>query len=129
MTADRVFEGETLLEGQVAAAEHALLGPPYGEGADKLDVLEAPACEDFAILARQYESIRARARDPIERLRLISHTYLDYARANPELFRMMFLFAPQSPEGGGIPPGAQAFRSAASSVEEAIAAGRCGRET
>lgn len=89
---------------------------------DKLDLLEAVAAGEFERLTREYDAIRVR--DPIERLRLISHTYLDYARSNPELFRMMFLFPPHSDVSGDVPPGARAFRSAASSVEDAIASGR-----
>jgi len=92
---------------------------------DKLDLLRAVAASEFERLIRQYEGVGGE--EPIARLCKISYVYVDYARNNPELFRVMFLFPPGvgDPEYGESNTFAdRAFRSVAKIAEEAIEQGK-----
>lgn len=91
---------------------------------DKLDLLRAVAAQEYEHRVAHYEAIDEP--NPLDRLRRISHAYVDYARNNPELFRLTLLFPPI---GGGTEDsdelryGRRAFDIAADAVEESIAQG------
>lgn len=92
---------------------------------DKLDLLRAVAALEFERLIRTYESVGGA--EPIERLYNISYAYVDYARNNPELFRVMFLFPPgvDDPQFGEHNSWAdRSFRTAARVAEQAIEQGK-----
>lgn len=99
----------------------------YAHVADKGDLLRALAEEEFATLEERFRA--AASDDPLDHLRATAREYVGYARERPELFRLMFLFAPAMGEGVGIPtalelPAAtQAFGSAVEAVEKAAASG------
>ena len=67
--------------------------------------------------------------DPVARIRAQGRAYVEHARANPEMFRVMFLFPPDLGGGRDLPPGVElpgatrTFAAAATAVEDAIAAG------
>lgn len=92
---------------------------------DKLDLLRSVAAGEFERLIRRYETVAGD--EPIEMLVNISYVYVDYARNNPELFQVMFLFPP-----GVDDPGLgehnqlsdRAFKTAARIAEQAIDAGK-----
>lgn len=79
----------------------------YAHFADKDDLLRAVAEQEFDELSRQFESIDRDFADgpPIERIRAHCRHYVQKARTEPELFRVMFLFPPDFGEIGTIPPG------------------------
>ena len=64
----------------------------YVEG--KGDLLQAVAEGEFESLIALFEADQAATDDTVERIRRASHTYVSYARDNPELFKVMFLFPP-----------------------------------
>lgn len=100
----------------------------YAHVEDKLDLLRAVAEGEYARAAERYRAIETD--DPIERLRHISHSYVAYARANPELFRVMFMFPPVIASKTGTAQGAsaqQAFDLAAREVERAMEQGKIRR--
>ena len=91
----------------------------------KLDLLRTVAAGEFERLIREYESIGGT--EPIERLCKISYVYVDYARNNPELFQVMFMFPPgiDDPEFGEHNRWSdRAFRTAAQIAEQAIEEGK-----
>lgn len=97
----------------------------YAHVADKGDLLRAIAEAGFGDLVGRYGVITAT--DPVERLRALSHTYVDYALEEPEIFRLMFLFRPRGIEvaeaDNELDLATQAFEMAAAAVSDAIAAG------
>jgi AcrR family transcriptional regulator len=97
----------------------------YAYVTDKEDLLRGVAEGEFdrLILAMQ----TADDADPVERLRQTSRAYVDHALARPELFRTMFLFAPDlalaGTTGHELPKATVAFATALELVSEAIAVG------
>ncbi len=60
---------------------------------DSLDgLLRALAEHQFEELARRFAGVRARK--PANRVRALSRVYIDYAREEPALFRLLFRFPP-----------------------------------
>lgn len=92
---------------------------------DKLDLLRTIAAGEFERLIHKYESVGGT--EPIEQLCKISYVYVDYARNNPELWQVMFLFPPgiDDPELGEHNKFSdRAFRTAARIAEQAIEDGK-----
>ena len=64
--------------------------------------------------------------DPLERIRAGCRAYVDHARENPELFKLMFRFRPvitSSPRGDEFAAATRSFQRGSAAVEDAIAAG------
>ncbi|HRW38909.1 MAG: TetR/AcrR family transcriptional regulator [Acidimicrobiales bacterium] len=98
----------------------------YAHVRDKKDLLRAIAEVEFDHLVARFDAVDAT--DPIDRIRAHGRAYVEHARAQPELFRVMFLFPPEAipadvPEEARLPGATKAFAAAASAVDEAIASG------
>ena len=64
---------------------------PYRHFADKSDLLAALAVSGYQdLLNTLTEAGKAAGSDPRQRLIAFAHSYVDYAGANPELFKLMF---------------------------------------
>ena len=92
---------------------------------DKRDLLRGVAELEFRRLAARFEQIDDP--DPVERMRQMSHAYVEQALAEPELFRTMFQFSPDlaigTPTGAEDELATSVFELALSSVVEAIDSG------
>lgn len=96
----------------------------YAHVEDKQDLLRAVAEREFAQLVAEYH--QSGSDDPVDRIRSQSLAYIAYARREPELFRVMFLFPPglrdvELPDGVEFPAATEAFSMAAAAVDEAVA--------
>src|SRR5829696_6716906 len=60
---------------------------------DKHDLLRAIADDEFHELIARFHQVQDD--DPVERVRGYCRAYIDHALANPELFKVMFLFRPR----------------------------------
>jgi len=98
----------------------------YAHVSDKAALLRLVAEAEFDALIDRLEAVDEP--DPVDRLRAYGRAYVAHARANPELFRTMFLFPPDVLADGmedyELPVASKTFGLAASAVEEAVAAGR-----
>ncbi|MGI9324706.1 MAG: TetR/AcrR family transcriptional regulator [Pseudomonadales bacterium] len=121
-----IAEGhEALSLRNLAAHLNVTAAALYAYVDDKLDLLRAVAGGEFERLIRLYESVAGN--EPIERLCKISYVYVDYARNNPELFTVMFMFPPGVDDpllGGHNVRADRSFRSVAAIVEQAIEQGK-----
>ena len=92
---------------------------------DKRDLLRGVAELEFRRLSARFEQIDDP--DPVERMRQMSHAYVEQALAEPELFRTMFQFSPDlaigTPTGAEDELATSVFELALSSVVEAIDSG------
>ena len=92
---------------------------------DKRDLLQAVAEQEFAALLARFDEVRDA--DPAARLRGYCRAYLDHARANPELYEVMFVFPPEltSTVGAGdeLAMATKTFTLPASAIAEAIEQG------
>jgi AcrR family transcriptional regulator len=94
----------------------------YAHVRDKQDLLRAVVDIEIEGLAASFEEFEDL--DPVERIRAHSRAYVAYARANPELFRVMLLVPPAGLPGGiPLPATTNAFAAAVRAVDEAIATG------
>lgn len=99
----------------------------YAHVADKRDLLRAIAEQEFDRLVDRFDAVTED--DPIARIRAFGRAYVDHARSDPELYRVMFLFSPDLgglapvPEGTELPAATKAFAAAAGAVEEAVRSG------
>lgn len=98
----------------------------YAHVRNKRDLLRSIAELEFERLLADFAA--RRITDPTERVRAHLHAYVDYARREPELFRVMFLFPPglrdaAVPDDLALPAATEAFASAAEAVGAAAAAG------
>jgi AcrR family transcriptional regulator len=98
----------------------------YGYVHSKQDLLWALAATEIEQLAARFAEVDEP--DPIERIRAHSRAYVTYARESPELFQVMLLAPPALPVSGlplesSVPATTVAFSTAASAIEDAIAAG------
>ena len=72
---------------------------PYRHFSDKAELLAALATRGYRKLLAELESAARRAGDnPIEQMHAFAHSYINYAVANPELFKLMFGPTLQPPE-------------------------------
>lgn len=98
----------------------------YAHVRSKQDLLRAIAEGEFERLVARFDAVVAD--DPIERIRAHGRAYVEHARAQPELFRLMFLFPPEMipadvPDDVRLPGATKAFAAAAGAVEAAIETG------
>jgi AcrR family transcriptional regulator len=97
----------------------------YAYVSDKRDLLAAVAQEEFDQLISAFEGVTDV--DPVDRTRAYCRAYVAHARANPELFKTMFLFQPDlgvgEPPASGSPSATAAFELPAAALREAIDAG------
>lgn len=110
---------------RIAAALDVTAPALYAYVTDKSDLLRAVAEGELAELIERFDAIDEA--DPVVRLAAYCRAYVDHARANPQLYPVMFLFppdfAPGAPEGAEIPMASQAFAISAGAVAEAIGSG------
>jgi AcrR family transcriptional regulator len=110
---------------KLAAALGVTAPALYAYVDDKRDLLRGVAELEFRRLSARFEQIDDA--DPVERMRQMSHAYVEQALAEPELFRTMFQFSPDLAIGGTT--GAEdelatsVFELALSSVVQAIDSG------
>jgi AcrR family transcriptional regulator len=97
----------------------------YAYVSDKRDLLGAVAQEEFDQLIEAFEAVADD--DPVARTRAYCRAYVAHARANPELFKTMFLFQPDlgvgEPPTSVSPSATAAFELPAAALREAIDAG------
>lgn len=100
----------------------------YAYVRDKHDLLRAIADDEFNDLIARFHEVQGD--DPVERTRGYCRAYIDHALANPELFKVMFLFQPRiglgtSPNAGDdLPSATEAFTLPAAALADAIESGR-----
>jgi AcrR family transcriptional regulator len=98
----------------------------YAYVRDKRDLLRAIADQEFTELIARFREVDAE--DPLERTRGYCRAYVDHAVANPELFRVMFLFRPSIDGASGssddLPSATDAFRLPADALVSAVEQGR-----
>lgn len=124
-----VAEGLAAVSLRRLAARLGVTAPAlYAHVDSKDDLIGALADDEFARLIEHME-LRTAADpgavdDPIERIRVQSRAYVEYALANPTLFHVMFVFRPDAvpqPNAVELPMASKAFAIAAVAVEDAIA--------
>jgi AcrR family transcriptional regulator len=99
----------------------------YAYVRDKRDLLRAIADQEFTALITRFREVDAT--DPLERTRGYCRAYIDHAVANPELFRVMFLFRPTIDGAGAgssddLASATEAFRLPAEALVAALADGQ-----
>lgn len=90
----------------------------------KADLLRLIAERQFRDLIARFEAVDPS--DPIERIRGLASAYVDHALADPELFKVLFLFPPAmvaADQGAELSAATEAFAMAAQSVVDAQASG------
>ncbi|MBK6671206.1 MAG: TetR/AcrR family transcriptional regulator [Actinobacteria bacterium] len=122
----RVGGLESLSLRRLAARLGVTAAALYAHVTDKRDLLRGVAEIELAKLAEAY--VQDPDMDPVQRLREQASAYIDHARAEPELFRVMFLFPPQLPDSNvptesALPAATTAFALAHSAVVTAMRAG------
>jgi AcrR family transcriptional regulator len=98
----------------------------YAHVEDKRDLLRTLAEGEFDRLVARFDAVHVA--DPVARIRAHGRAYIEHAREEPELFRIMFLFPPdlgggETPEGEELPGATKAFTLAAAAVAEAVESG------
>jgi AcrR family transcriptional regulator len=122
-----VAEGLEGLSLRRLAARLGVTAPAlYAHVRDKQDLLRALAEGEFDALVARFAEVDDP--DPVARIKGHGRAYVQHARDNPELFRVMFLFPPELspasvPAGVELPGATRAFAAAAEAVEDAIASG------
>ena len=110
---------------RIAAALDVTAPALYAYVTDKGDLLRAVAEVELTALIERFEAIDEA--DPVARVEAYCRAYIDHARANPELYPVLFIFppdfAPGAPEGAEIPTASKAFAISAGAVTEAIESG------
>jgi len=94
----------------------------YVRGKDELT--RAVAEEEFARFMRRLDSVEHG--EPLERIRADCRAYVDHARQNPELFKLMFRFRPvitEEPRGDEFAAATRSFQRGSAAVQDAIDAG------
>ena len=115
-----VADGLEALSLRRLAARLGVTAPAlYAHVRDKQDLLRAVAEGEFDALLERFDQITAT--DPVERIKAQGRAYVQHARENQQLFRVMFLFPPELtpatlPEGIQLPGATRAFEVAAASV-------------
>lgn len=101
----------------------------YAHFRSKDDLVRAVAHQEFDQFIEHYSKITEP--DPVERLRYISRHYVQYAKENAELFKLMLTFPPGffrrdffDPSSTSSSFGARLFRPRARAVGEAMETGR-----
>jgi AcrR family transcriptional regulator len=98
----------------------------YAHVEDKQDLLRAVAETGFRELVDRFD--RVDDPDPVDRLRGYGRAYVDHALADPEMFRVMFLYRPEALEvpdvDNELAAATDAFARPNEAVHAAIADGR-----
>lgn len=98
----------------------------YAHVEDKEDLLRAVAESGFRDLVARFDLVDAE--DPVERLRQYGRAYVAQALADPEVFRIMFLYRPAALEvpdvDNELAAATEAFGRPGEAVRAAIASGR-----
>ena len=113
---------------RVAEAIDYSPGTIYLHFPDKESLIKEVCEADFAHLAQRIAKIAATA-DPVERLRRVALAYFDFALANPNHYRVMFMadrppVAPDSVRHDRHDPQQDAYTFLRMTVAECIATGR-----
>jgi AcrR family transcriptional regulator len=103
----------------------------YTHFTDKDDLLRAIAERQFGGLIERYHEIDEAAdpEHPLDRVMAQCRAYVRMSQEDPELFRVMFLFAPdfggalEVPVGSELPAATLAFQTAVDALRDAIALG------
>ena len=102
----------------------------YAHVEDKGDLLRAIAETGFADLVERYRAIEVT--EPLERVRALTIAYVDEALAEPELFRLMFLFRPREIAAGEadnvLEAATEAFEFPLAAINDAVSAGALHRD-
>ncbi len=110
---------------RIASALDVTAPALYAYVTDKNDLLRAVAEGELEALIDRFEQVDEA--DPVARVAAHCRAYIEHARANPELYPVMFIFppdfAPGAPEGTEIPTASKAFAISAGAVTEAIESG------
>ena len=110
---------------QIAATLDVTAPALYAYLADKGDLLRAVAEDELAALITRFEEVDDA--DAVDRVRAYFRAYVDHARANPELYPVMFLFPPvvdpATTIGREIPMATTAFTLPSEAVTEAVGSG------
>ena len=97
----------------------------YAHVEDKEDLLRAVAETGFATLVERLGEVSDP--DPVERLRAYGRLYVEQALADPEVFRVMFMYRPGALQVEGVnnelPAATEAFARPGEAVAAAIADG------
>jgi AcrR family transcriptional regulator len=122
-----VAEGLEALSLRRVAANLGVTAPAlYAHVADKDDLVRAVAEREFERLTALLEEVLATETDPLLQIRAQGRAYVAHARANPALFRVMFVFRPSwspQPLAEELPAATKAFAAAAGPVEAAVEQG------
>ena len=118
-------EGLESLSLRGVAARMGVTAPAlYAHVDDKLDLMRKLGEDGFERLIRKFAPIDTTR--PMEQIRQIATAYLAFARANPEQFRVMFLFPTPivgPPKPDSLLNSGRAYGIASAAVERAIEAG------
>ncbi len=95
---------------------------------DKQALFEELCQQDFQGLAQAFQRI-ARIEDPVERLKNIGHTYVQYALEHPNHYRLMFMtpHPPHPPDAGRAHkgnPDQDSYAFLKTCIQDCIASGR-----
>jgi AcrR family transcriptional regulator len=108
---------------QVARAAGVSSRAPYHHFLDRAALLTALSDEGFRLLAVALTEARAAAATPTDALNALLNTYMEFARANPAYFRLMFRpeLTQSHKSEGGSEAGEAAFAVLADTVDECLA--------
>lgn len=101
----------------------------YAHFDNKQALLAAVAEAEFTRLLARFEVTTHGVTDPITRIKVQSHAYVQHALENPALFEILFVFRPAwspQPDATELPIASKAFEISAVAVDDAIAAGQLG---
>jgi AcrR family transcriptional regulator len=96
---------------------------------DKEDLLHAICDETFARLVAEFQRIKSRTPDPLERLRRIGRAYIEFGLSHPNHYRVAFM-TPHQERPGETPfqyqgsMGEKCFLQLLSTVDECVALGK-----
>lgn len=107
------------------AADLGVTAPAlYAHVRGKEELIGAVAEDEFRRFVERLAAVEEG--DPLERIRADCRAYVDHARENPELFKLMFQFRPlitETPRGDEFDPATRSFQRGSAAVQDAIAAG------
>ena len=110
---------------RVAASLGVTAPALYAHVVDKRDLLQGIVSQELDVMLAGFSGVDAP--DALTRLRLQAESYVDYACANPDLFRAMFLFRPEltaEPRGDQPPLARKIIDAIAATAAEAQRAGQ-----
>lgn len=107
------------------ASELGVTAPAlYAHLSGKEELIGAVAEAEFQRFMERLEAVEDA--DPLARIRADCRAYLDHARENPELFKLMFRFRPvitETPRGDEFAAATRSFQRGSQPVQDAIDAG------